>query len=75
MEYSEIIKFLNSKSNGIKINPETNLFVNGIIDSLGLIELITLITDKYSIEFDAQELVLENFENTKKIISLVSSKL
>ncbi len=75
MEYSEVIEFLNSRSNGIKIDLETNLFVNGILDSLGLIELITLVSEKYSIEFNSRDLVLDNFENTRKIISLLNSKL
>jgi acyl carrier protein len=48
--------------------------LNGILDSLGIIELVKLISDEYYIKFDANDLALENFKNIDSIFLLITSK-
>mgnify|MGYP003966459897 CR=1 FL=1 len=74
MKYEKIIEYIESKNNGITINPDTDLFLNGILDSLGIIALVTLISDEYYIKFDANDLALENFKNIDSIFLLITSK-
>jgi acyl carrier protein len=74
-DFTEIIEYIMSKSDGVLIDNDTDLLVSGVLDSLGIIELIALISDIYSIKFNTNELVLENFNNVRSIITLIDSKI
>lgn len=48
-----------------------NLFDAGIIDSFGIISLITSLEAEFSIQIPHEELNMENFGNVSSIINLV----
>ncbi len=48
-----------------------SLTQNGIIDSIGLLELIDYITEKYSIEIPEDMLTPENFDTLQGISSMI----
>lgn len=79
MEVSEKIKefiidnFLFGESNHFDEN--TNFFEKGILDSTGIIELVSFIEQTYNISVDDEELVTENFSNLNRITNYIHSKV
>lgn len=51
------------------------LLSTGIIDSLGLVKLLSFINEKYSITLDDQDIVPENFETIKTVSDLIRQKI
>ena len=68
-----IKKFLYGK--GERLKEDTSLVDEGIIDSLGILELVSFLEETFEIQFDDEEIVAENLENLKSIVDLVKRKL
>jgi len=68
-----INRFMHGDSS--KFNEDESLFEKGIIDSLGVLELISFIEKKFAIQVDDEELIPENFETFNKILEFVETKL
>jgi acyl carrier protein len=47
----------------------------GIIDSTGVLELVSFIEDQYHVEVDDDELVPENLDSINRLIDFIDSKL
>ena len=47
---------------------------SGILDSMGFLELITFIEERFGIEIPDRELIPENFDTLRKISSFIQSK-
>ncbi len=47
----------------------------GIIDSTGVLELVSFIEEKYSMEVDDDELIPENLDSIDRLINFIESKL
>ena len=56
------------------VDSETSLVENGIIDSMGVMELITFIQANFYIEFTDDDLTVENFQNINTIARLIESR-
>jgi acyl carrier protein len=52
-----------------------HLLEDGIIDSLGLMVLVQFLTEHYSLEFQTDEIVPENFKSIEAMAALVNDKL
>jgi acyl carrier protein len=61
-------------NNKTEIDPTKSLITSGIIDSLGLLRLITYLEDQFGISIKDFEMVPENFETINKIITFVRGK-
>jgi len=57
-----------------EINSETSLISSGIIDSLSLIRLINFVEERFNIIINDDEVVPDNFETIKALITLISRK-
>ncbi|MEJ5349178.1 MAG: acyl carrier protein [Desulfosoma sp.] len=57
-----------------KITEEDSLLRTGIVDSLGVLELVTHLAETYGIEITEEDLVPENFDSVKAICRLVERK-
>ena len=57
------------------LTAETSFLDNGIIDSTGVLELITFVEETYCIEVDDHEIVPENLDSIRNIVSFVERKL
>ncbi|MCP4138487.1 MAG: acyl carrier protein [bacterium] len=57
-----------------EVDIEASLIDTGIIDSTGVLELVTYIEDTYSIEVDDEELIPENLDSVKNIIAFLGTK-
>jgi acyl carrier protein len=54
---------------------DISLFDAGIIDSVGLLELIAFLEEKFDFKVEDEEIVPENFDSVNKLVAYVSSKL
>ena len=57
------------------LDDDVSLLGAGIIDSTGILELISFLEDTYALKFRDKELVPGNFDSVSKICSFVSLKL
>ncbi len=59
--------------NGLK---ETDSFLeNGIIDSTGVLELVSFLEEKFGIEVQDEELIPENLDSIANVVSYLERKL
>lgn len=78
MDTMQIIKnFVVSElcANNIVLGDADQLIEQGIVDSSGIMSLISFLEDKFSIEISGDELVPENFESVATISLLVDRKI
>ena len=54
--------------------PDENLLGRGIIDSMGLVKLVTHLEERYGFETSEKDLVPENFATLEKIRDYVERK-
>ena len=54
---------------------EESLIGSGIVDSTGIMELITFVEDKYGLHIEDNELIADNFSSVAKISNFVVRKL
>ena len=54
---------------------DTHLIEEEVIDSLGIMSLVTFAEGKWGIEIEADEVILQNFASLPAITELISAKL
>ena len=57
-----------------KIKDDTNLFEEGIFDSLGFLSLISYLDEEFGIEVGNDELSEENFATLNALVNFISRK-
>lgn len=57
-----------------EVTPDTLLIEEQVIDSMGVMELISFIQATYEVELDMEDLTIENFESIRHVSELVVSK-
>ena len=82
MEQQEISKSIRHfvkehfiKGKNLKIDDDSSFIETGIIDSTGVMELVSFLEEKFNIIVDDMEIVPENLESTNRITNFVRSKL
>lgn len=53
---------------------DTSFLKEGIIDSTGILELITFISDDFSITFEDDEIIPDNLDSVNAVASFISRK-
>ena len=71
---SDFIKENFLLGNGFKFNMDTNLFEKGILDSTGVIELVSFVEQQFEITIEDEELILDNFSTLQSIESFLAQK-
>ena len=56
------------------IGPEQSLLGSGILDSTGILELVSYIEEHYGLKFLDEELIGENFDTIARIAAIVQKK-
>jgi acyl carrier protein len=56
------------------LTPETSFLDNGIIDSTGVLELITFVEETYGIKVEDNEIVPENLDSIRSVASFVERR-
>lgn len=65
-------KFPLARKRGIK---ESDLLLDsGILDSLGVLELVHFVEEEFGVQVSDQELVAENFHSIDRFVSFLQSK-
>ncbi len=59
---------------GFPYADDTSLIREGIIDSLGVVELVEFVQSRFGIKVDQQEVVPDNFESVARLGAFVRSK-
>ena len=60
---------------GSNLMEDTSFLEGGIIDSTGILELITFLEEKYGIQIENDELVPENMDSLKKVSIFLERKM
>ena len=58
-----------------RISEDDMLFELRILDSFGIVELIAFLEDRYSIELDADDLVINNLMMIRAIAAMIDRKI
>lgn len=53
---------------------DQSLLQNGIIDSLGIVKLLTFMEEKFSIKVTDKDFIPDNFETINHLLSLIEQK-
>jgi len=72
---NDIVDYLKANSfvdNNSSLKDDDSLTQNGIIDSIGLLELMDYICEKYSIEIPEDMLTPENFDSLQGITNMIT---
>ena len=78
MEKDNIRKFIYEKfplAKSKKVQDSSQLLEEGILDSLGVLELVNHLQDEVGIPIEDDELVPENFASIDAIAAFVASKI
>ena len=79
MKYKQAIRefivenFLFGDSNGLADN--TSFLEEGIIDSTGILELVTFLEEEFSITVEDEELIPENLDSINNVTSFLERKI
>ncbi len=79
MEVKDIIRqfiieqFLFGEEDQLK--EDTSFLDSGLIDSTGILELVTFLEERFKIKVEDEELIPENFDSIKNVTSYLERKL
>lgn len=57
------------------VKPDTLIFMQGILDSMGFINLINFLEESFSLKVNDNDLIETNFESVNAIAEFVTKKL
>lgn len=75
MLQEKIIKMLQQINEDIMLYDGMDMIEDGIIDSLEIMEIASEAEKEFDIEFDANDILPENFTCVNSIISLIRGKM
>jgi acyl carrier protein len=67
-----IENFLFGNDDGLQ--DDTSFLENGIIDSTGILELITYLEEEFSIKVNDEELIPENLDSISNVVAYLKTK-
>lgn len=67
----ELLEILEGIKPGVDFENEEGLVDKGILDSMAIIRLVSEIDDEFDVEIQVTDLVPENFNTAKAIMSLI----
>ena len=65
--------FLYGQDNGL--GDDVSFLQKGLMDSTGILELLSFIEEKYGISIDDEELIPDNFDSLNKLSNYITKKL
>lgn len=67
----ELLRILRETCPGVDFENEQNLIDDELIDSFDLVTIASEIMDQFSVEFDVDDLVPENFNSAEAMMDLI----
>jgi acyl carrier protein len=58
----------------VELKEEENLLANGIMDSLGILKLVSFIEQKFDVQVPDEDITVQNFRSLKDIASYLENK-
>lgn len=58
-----------------KVDAQTELFDSGLLDSIGLMELVVFIEHEFNVKIEDYEIIDRNANTVNKIVKLVNQKM
>ena len=58
-----------------KVSNDDRLLGSGVLDSLGVLEVVTFVEREFGVTVNDEELVPENFESVSKLAAFVKNKM
>jgi acyl carrier protein len=78
MNYTnEIREFIVSNflfGDGASLQDDTSLLDSGIVDSTGILELITFLEDTYKLKIEPEETIPDNLDSINKVVRFLSER-
>lgn len=71
---SDLLEFINAEvrlDQSVAVVGDTDLLLTGLVDSVGVIEIVGWLEDETGIEVDPLDVVLANFQTVDRMIALV----
>jgi acyl carrier protein len=53
---------------------DTDLLLTGLVDSLGVVQIVAWLEDRLGIEIDPSDVVLENFQTVELMLAFVTTR-
>ncbi len=75
---SKLIHFIQTEvslDSSFEIEGSTDLLLTGLVDSLGVLDIVGWIEDSYSIEIDPADITLENFQTADLMAAYIDARL
>jgi acyl carrier protein len=69
-----IVKEFMGNKPGTEFNSDSELILDGIIDSLGIFDLISFIEQQLRVKLELDDMIPENFESVNTIKALVMAR-
>jgi len=60
--------------NGYQYDDDDSFLQEGIVDSVGVMDLVSFVEDNFNVEVDDQEIVPDNFDSVNKLAQYVRGK-
>ena len=60
--------------NGIGLSDDESFLDAGIVDSMGVLELVTFVEERFSIEVPDEEIVPDNFDSVDKLAAFINRR-
>jgi len=70
-----ILENILAGSRGATLDDNDSFLEKGIIDSTGILELVSFIEDEFKIQVRDEELVPDNFDSVSKLAGYVTTKI
>ena len=58
----------------IELNPQASLLEEGIIDSTGVLELVSFIETEFNIQIGEDEIIPENLDSIENVVNFIRRK-
>ncbi|NLF65009.1 MAG: acyl carrier protein [Chloroflexi bacterium] len=62
-------------SNGLQLDDDASFLEEGVIDSLGVMELVVFVEDQFGVQVADEEVTPEYFDSVNRLACYVESKL
>ena len=60
---------------GFALADDASFLGEGVVDSVGVMELVTFVSTRYQVEVDPQEITPENFDSVQRLAEFIERKL
>ncbi|HID50718.1 MAG TPA: acyl carrier protein [Anaerolineae bacterium] len=62
-------------NNGFNLDDDESFLEAGIVDSLGVVELVSFVEETYNIEVPDDDIVPDNFDSVNNLTTYITSKV